>query len=166
MGCVPLCKVHRHQAIQISKTQSTPHFSGPLFPSSRRLRQHSMANFIKGNQSHVLFTTSALAEVVPDYVWASVPVPHQAWGSYQLTGSGHQQWWLNTLPETSNIGYQRASFHLSTAHSLELCAIYCVTSFSFLLIMRPLKWKVCLPSVISKDLTASLKVQRKLQPRT
>lgn len=30
-----------------------------------------MANFIKGNQSHVLFTTSALAELVPGYVWAS-----------------------------------------------------------------------------------------------
>lgn len=92
--------------------------------------------------------------------------PHQTQcggtGCYQVIGSCHQQWWLNTLPETSNIGYQSASFYLSMADSLGLCAIYCVTSFSFLLIMRPLKWKVCLPSVISRDLTASLKVQRKI----
>lgn len=30
-----------------------------------------MANFIKGNQSHVLFTTTALVELVPGYVWSS-----------------------------------------------------------------------------------------------
>lgn len=107
-GCALLCKGHRHQVIQISEMQSTSHFSGSLFPSSRRLRQHHMANFIKGTQSHVLFTTVALVELVPGYVWWSEVLchPHIRHGCYQVTGSHHQQWWLNTLPETLEVPLQ------------------------------------------------------------
>lgn len=65
----------------------------------------------------------------------------------------------------SNIGNQNASFHLSTADSLELYAIYCML-LPFFFLMRPLKQRSCPHSVISKALAAFMKEQGKLQPRT
>lgn len=72
-----------------------------------------MANFTKGNQSHILFTTTALAELVPGYVSLSEVLwhPHIRHSVGELvvnevTGSCHQQGCLNTLPETSELPLQ------------------------------------------------------------
>lgn len=100
------------QAVRMCKMQSTPHFSGSLFPSIRRLRQHHMANLIKGNQSHILWPPLHLQS------WSlfmcgyprccGTPTSDTVWGTWLLSGNWliPAAWGPNTLPETSEVPLQ------------------------------------------------------------
>lgn len=144
------------------------------------MTQHHAAHFlvylsphIQGNQSHLLSTTTALAERVPGHARFSAAsrIGHGA-REPLLTGAAVGWYSAGDFGDTaSNIGNQSPSFHLSTADPPELRAIYCTPLplflfFFFFLLMRPLKRRSRLPPAINKDLTAFLKVRGKSQPRT
>lgn len=141
-----------------------------------------------GNQSHILFTIAALAELVAGYVWLSNGLPHHTLDTkahcYQINDShsAPRQRWLSGLILCERLWrchfkYWQSEHKLSSfqgrstgapCHLLDACSIL---FFFFFLLMRPLKPRSCLPSVISKKFhslpeRAEAHTAGKLQPRT